>query len=207
MSEQSSTRFDPEVSPVLIALLKGVIYREGELNLWTTLLRLRAEVGEFGLALGLTLQVDETEGFAFLRSPANDAAEEEQPLPRLVPRRQLTYYDSLLLALLRRKLAEFDASGTENRLVLRVDQLFDLAALFLPEHTDEVRLRVRIGTSVERLREYGFLRKLKSTGSEDTFEVMRILKAFVDAQWLGGLERGLAAYREHGLERETASND
>ncbi len=33
------------------------------------------------------------------------------------------------------------------------------------------------------------------------------LQAFVDAQGLGVLERGLAAYREHGPERATASND
>jgi hypothetical protein len=41
--------------------------------------------------------------------------------------------------------------------------------------------------------ELGFLRALRE--SEDTFEVRRILKAFVDAQWLDTFEKRLADYR------------
>jgi hypothetical protein len=41
----------------------------------------------------------------------------------------------------------------------------------------------------------GFLRRLR--GKDDQFEVQRILKAFVDAKWLGELDRRLADYAEH----------
>jgi hypothetical protein len=49
------------------------------------------------------------------------------------------------------------------------------------------------------------LRKLR--GSEDRFEVRRILKSFVDAQWLGEFDRRLADYRAHisGVSEEAAS--
>jgi hypothetical protein len=41
----------------------------------------------------------------------------------------------------------------------------------------------------------GFLRRLR--GKDDQFEVRRILKAFVDAQWLGEFDRRLADYAIH----------
>ena len=104
--------------------------------------------------------------------------------------------------MLRKKLAEFDASATESRLVLKRDQIQELLGLFLPEHTDEVKLRTRVEPSLQRLQEMGFLRKLKSAGDTEAFEVLRIIKAFVDAQWLSGLESGLAAYRAHSLQDE-----
>ncbi len=48
---------------------------------------------------------------------------------------------------------------------------------------------------INRVVELGFLRPLK--GRDDTFEVRRILQAFVDAQWLGQLNERLAAYAGH----------
>jgi hypothetical protein len=52
----------------------------------------------------------------------------------------------------------------------------------------------RTETDIRKIVEMGFLRKLR--GSEDRFEVRRILKSFVDAQWLDQFEQRLAEYRE-----------
>ena len=185
---------------VLITLLKGVLYRESDLKTWSSLIRLRVQAGHYLSAFGLALHIDEVEGHAYLRS-ALPLSEEEDTVPRLLARKPLTFYDSLLLALLRKKLAEFDASGTESRLVLKRDQIQELITLFLPEHTDEIKLRNRIEPSLQRLQDMGFLRKLKATGDYEMFEVLRIIKAFVDAQWLSGFEGGLAAYRSHSIEK------
>lgn len=190
---------DNQLPIVLISLLKGVLYRDSDLKLWSSLIQLRVQAGHYLSAFGLTLHIDETEGYAYLRS-AFVSPDEEESVPRLVARRPLTFYDSLLLALLRKKLAEFDASGTENKLTLKRDQIQELVALFLPDHTDEVKLRNRIDPSLQRLQDMGFLRKLKSTGDLEIFEVLRIIKAFVDAQWLNGFEVGLASYRNHSAE-------
>jgi hypothetical protein len=43
--------------------------------------------------------------------------------------------------------------------------------------------------------EMGFLRRL--AGQETRYEVRRVLKAFVDAQWLSDFEQRLAGYGEH----------
>ena len=48
------------------------------------------------------------------RDLAQRADEDGSALPRLVPRRQLSYPVSLLLALLRKRLAEADAAGGER---------------------------------------------------------------------------------------------
>ena len=105
-----------------------------------------------------------------------------QEVPRLVQRRQLGFAVSLLLALLRKKLAEHDAAGGDPRLILSREQIVDLVQLFLPSGTDEAKLVDRIDGDINRVVELGFLRRLR--GQDDQFEVRRILKAFVDAQWL-----------------------
>ena len=48
-----------------------------------------------------------------------------------------------------------------------------------------------------RIVDLGFLHPLKGsgTGADQRFEVRRILKAFVDAQWLADLDARLESYR------------
>jgi hypothetical protein len=119
----------------------------------------------------------------------------ETELPRLVARRQLGYSVSLMLALLRKKLAEFDAGSGDSRLILSTEQIADTMRLFLAETANEAKLMDRVETDIKKIVELGFLRRLRS--GEDQFEVRRILKSFVDAQWLGEFERRLTEYKEH----------
>src|SRR5690606_3559863 len=181
------------VSAVLIALFKGVLYQDQRADLWQTLLQLQAKVRDHASVFGLELVLDEAEGFAYLRQ--RPAAADGEELPRLVQRRQLGFAVSLLLALLRKKLAEHDAAGGDPRLILSRQQIVDLMQLFLPSRTDEAKLVDRIDADINRVVELGFLRRLR--GQDDQFEVRRILKAFVDAQWLDELDRRLAEYRAY----------
>jgi hypothetical protein len=120
-------------------------------------------------------------------------------LPRLVARRPLSFPVSLLLALLRKKLAEFDASGSDTRLVLSRDEIVELVRVFLPDGPNEARLIDQIETTINKVAELGFLHKLKSAGGAcaglASYEVRRILKAFVDAQWLAEFDDRLAIYQ------------
>jgi hypothetical protein len=97
------------LSPVLIALFRGVLYRDQSPDHWLAMMQLQPRVRDQASLFGLELVVDEAEGYAYLRQ--RPAAEGEEELPRLVQRRQLGFGVSLLLALLRRKLAEHDAGG------------------------------------------------------------------------------------------------
>jgi hypothetical protein len=134
--------------------------------------------------------IDEAEGYAFLRSKLDN--EEDGPLPRLIPRRALSFHVSLVLALLRKKLAEFDASGAETRLVLTREQLVEMVRMFLPESSNEARLVDQIDTHLTKIVELGFLRRI--IGQDAAYEVRRILKSFVDGQWLSEFDQRLADY-------------
>lgn len=189
-----------DLSTLVISLLKGVIYREGDERLWGWLLGLQARVRDYVAVLGLELILDEAEGYAFLKSRPETADEESaSKLPRLIARRPLAFPVSLLLALLRKKLAEFDAGGTDTRLVLSRDEIVELIRVFLPESSNEARLIDQIETHINKVVELGFLRRLKSAGGttsgQASYEVRRILKAFVDAQWLADFDARLETYR------------
>ena len=195
----------PDPLPFLvIPLLKGVLLREGDPALWSTLLELQARVRDYVAVLGLELMLDEAEGYAFLRSrpEADEEPETGGRPPRLVARRPLSFHVSLILALLRKKLAEFDAGGGDTRLVLSRDEIVEMVRVFLPESTNEARVVERIDTHLNRITDLGFLRRMKAgagagaaAGAQTSFEVRRILKAFVDAEWLAELDARLAAYR------------
>lgn len=183
------------LSLVLVTLLKRVVYREGDPDVWQSLVELQGRAREHLAVLGLELVLDDSEGCAYLRQ--RRAGEGEPELPRLVPRRQLSYPVSLLLALLRKKLAELDAAGAETRLILSRGDLVELVRVFLAESANEARFVDRIDAHINKIVDLGFLRRLR--GHDDRYEVQRILKAYVDAQWLSELDRRLEAYRLHAI--------
>jgi hypothetical protein len=193
-----------DLSVLLINLLKSVLYRDADERQWAALLNLQARVRDYVAVLNLELVLDEAEGYAFLKSRPEAADDEAAPrLPRLVARRPLSFAVSLLLALLRKKLAEFDAGGGQDahagRLVLSRDDVVELVRVFLPDGTNETKLIDQIETTINKVAELGFLHKLKPAGGaaagQASYEVRRILKAFVDAQWLAEFDARLASYQ------------
>jgi hypothetical protein len=153
---------------------------------------LQSQVRDYVATIGLTIVVDEAEGYAFLRSKPEDEDDDGKPaVPRLIARRSLSFHVSLLLALLRKKLAEFDAQGSDTRLVLSRAQIVDLIRVFLPPSSNDARLVDQIDVLLGKVVDLGFLRRVKDS---DAYEVRRILKAFVDAQWLAGFDEQLARY-------------
>ena len=201
----------PDPLPALVVpLLKGVLYQESDAALFGTLLDLQARVRDYVAVLDLELVLDEAEGYAFLRSrpEATEAPETGVRTPRLVARRPLSFHVSLILALLRKKLAEFDAGGGDARLVLSRDEIVEMVRVFLPESTNEARVVERIDAHLNRIVDLGFLRRMKAEsgatarGGQTAYEVRRILKAFVDGEWLAELDARLAAYRVELAEGE-----
>lgn len=186
-----------DLSAVVIQLLKGVVYRDTQDRLWPSLLGLRPQISDHLAVLGLVVIVDEAEGYAYLRTEEADGDDDR---PRLVARRALSFPVSLLLALLRRRLAEFDATNADTRLVLGRDQIVEMLRTFLPESSNEVRLVAQIDVHLNKVVDLGFLRPLR--GERDTFEVRRIIKAYVDGQWLAEFDRRLAAYADQVTQEE-----
>lgn len=191
---------NPELSQLVVPLLKGVLYQESAPEAWNALLTLSAQVRDYVAVMGLELALDEAEGYAFLRARPQPEDESAPKIPRLITRRQLSFPVSLLLALLRKKLVEFDATGSDTRLVLSREAIVELIRVFLPEGSNETRLIDQVDTQINKVLELGFLRRLKASGGQaPSYEVRRILKAFVDAQWLSELDQRLADYQAQCL--------
>lgn len=196
VSESNRASDSPDLSVLAVTLLKKVIYRDGNERLWSALLNLQTRVREYFAVLGLELVLDESEGYAFLKSrPESTETGASASVPRLITRRQLSFPVSLLLALLRKRLAEFDAGGGDTRLVLTREEIVDLMRLFLPDSSNEVKLIDQMETHINKVVDLGFLRRLPGSSSPQSYEVQRILKAFVDAQWLATLDGQLEQYR------------
>jgi Domain of unknown function (DUF4194) len=185
---------EPDLSQAVTQLMKGVVYRDTHEKAWRHLLALQSQVRDYVAVLGLLVVIDEAEGYAFLRQRGADESDEANPLPRLIPRRSLSFHVSLLLALLRKKLAEFDAHGGDSRLMLSREQITEMVRVFLPPTSNEARLTDQIDAHINKAVEYGFLRQSKNT--EQVYEVRRVLKAFVDGQWLADFDEKLAEYAQ-----------
>ena len=177
---------------VVTSLMKGVVYRDDQEVTWRHLLALQSQVRDHIDVLGLVVVIDETEGYAFLRSAPVDPEVEESSALRLVARRPLSFHQSLLLALLRKRLAQFDAEASDTRLILTRAQIVEMLTVFMPARTTQTRMVDQIDSHIAKAIDLGFLRRVQ--GSEGVFEVRRILKAFVDGQWLSEFEERLAQY-------------
>ena len=195
---------EPDLSTPVVQLMKGAVYRDTHDKAWQQLLQLQPQVRDYVEVLGLQVVIDEAEGYAFLRQRQVDEDDSNQ-IPRLVPRRSLSFHVSLLLALLRKKLAEFDAQSGDTRLMLTRAQIAEMLRVFLPATSNEARLLDQIDTHINKAVDLGFLRAAKS--AEPVFEVRRILKAFVDGQWLADFDAKLAEYAAALTGEATSSGD
>lgn len=201
------------LSVLLISLLKGVLYRDSDERLWGELLSLQARVRDYVTVLNLDLVLDEAEGYAFLKGrpePKDDG--QTNPLPRLVVRRQLSFPVSLLLALLRKKLAEFDTRGGDTRLVMSRDEMIELIRVFMPQSSNEAKFTDQFETNLKKVVDLGFLRILKPTEGATSiggsnYEVRLILRAFVDAQWLSEFDEHLAVYRTQFVDSSSEDDE
>jgi len=189
---------EQSIASAIILLMREVVYREipSHEQVWQILDRHRAAIADHFSTIGIDVIVDSGEGYAYLSTREPEGGEE--PLPRLVRRRSLTYNVSLLLVLLRKRMVEFESSGEEGKLVLTRDQLVDMMRVFQQSSSNEARVVDQADRTISQVADLGFLRELR--GQPGSWEARRILKAYVDAQTLGDFAGRLADYA--GVETE-----
>jgi hypothetical protein len=180
-------------------LMKGVVYRDTQEQIWQHLVQLVPQIRDYVATIGLDVVVDESEGYAFLRSKPDEPEADSAPIPRLIARHALSFHTSLMLALLRKKLAEFDATDDGFRLVLDRDEIVDVMAMFMATSNNEARNVDVVDRTITKVVELGFLRRMPR--QDNQFEVRRVIKAFVDGQWLSDFDARLAEYAAELEER------
>lgn len=188
---------DSLYSRLLIQLLKGVVYHEDNPKLWQVLLEKQGAVMDYLKVLNLELVVFEDEGYAWLRH--KESEDDSVQLPRLVQKRQLSFRVSLTLALLRQKLAEHDSASSEERLILSKTEIVESLQPYFEVGTNEARFLDRCSTVLNKIESMGFIRSLKDDPGR--IEVRRILKGFVDAHWLGMLDKKIAEYAAYARQK------
>lgn len=181
---------DHAIASAIIRLMQGVVYRESDEDTWLVLEHSGAGVRDHFAMIGVDVVIDDAEGYAYLRG--REDVNGEDPLPRLVRRRALTYHVSLLLLLLRKRLVEFETTGGEGRLVLSTEQLVDLLRLFHVDSSNDARVVDQAENTIRKAADLGFLRQLR--GTSDRWEVRRILKAYVDAHAMSDFAGKLREY-------------
>lgn len=165
-------------SPILVALLKGIVYSHNE-KVWDELLKPEneADVKKYFADLNLELIIDKSEGYAYLKQRQSEDDEEEAP--KLIERRQLNFHVSLLCLLLRKHLIENDREGESTKAILTKEEIIQLVKPFYKETTNEANQQKQIEAAMKRVIDEGFLRKMKT--EDEQYEINRIIKAFVNA--------------------------
>ncbi|NCB00977.1 MAG: DUF4194 domain-containing protein, partial [Spirochaetia bacterium] len=100
---------------------------------------------------------------------------------------------------------EHDTYSSEPRLIIEASELSDMVSAFFPASNNEVKTLKRIDAHLQRIHDLGFIRFLDA--KKDKFEVKRILKAYIDSQWLSQFNEKLEEYLTHGSESEEQGED
>lgn len=177
----------------IITLTKGLFYKTDNEKAWDELIE-----GSFGFIkeyfeiIGLEVICDENEGYAYLQNLEYE--DDKKSLPKVIRSRELSYKVSLLCVLLRKKIADFDMQNEDTKAVITGDDIKEQVLLFLPTKTNEVKMIKEIESSIKKVEELGFLRKLKN--QDNVYEIKRAIKTFVDAQWLSDFNDRLDEYKK-----------
>ena len=213
MLKTRTKREGSALSTVLIKLLQGFLLQEDK-QAWDSLQLQQTVVREYFATLGLHLHLDEHDGYAFLRSiPMGEsddgkitgesaighAQEQEEAAEKkkftLMRRVPLSFEVSLLCVLLREALDQFDATvHDDHRLIMTKADIYDLLKLYFPEKHDETKLVKRWDSIIQKVIELGFIRELRSDASR--IEVLRIIKAMIDAERVGEMKRNMQRYAQ-----------
>jgi len=181
-----------EYSLSLITLLKGILYSHQK-DAWENLLQYEPEIKKYFTAISLDVYIDKSEGYAYLQQ---NEPEEEEEMPRLAEKRQLNFFTSLLCIVLRKYLLEKDAQGGPVRAIITQQEIINRTKTFLPAAPDEAKQQDKIITTINKVIDIGFLRKLED--NSNNYEIHRIIKGFVNA---GVIDEMLQKLERYGAEK------
>lgn len=217
----------PEWAGICVRLLQGPIYKTGSDNaVWNTLTAWTGDISRYFSTIGLTVFVDQSDGYAFLKqaddesSDLPDSAGVSLPqqddiqgsLPHLIRRHPLTPEVSLLCVLLREALDQFDTSQNQSSmLVLKESEIKERLAVFIREKTDQIKYYNKLDMYLNQLVNLTFLCELNNnttSSAGDTpgaavdreFEVRRIIRAKINVGFLTEFKRKLQELNGSGMQ-------
>ena len=128
----------------------------------------------------LRLVIDERYGVAFIANAHNDEDDEGESV-RLIIRRTLTLYDTLLVLVLRKCFQDRETQG-EHKIVIDIETIEAGLSPFLPLTNSTRSDRKQLGASLKRMIEKRILGIVR--GSEERFEISPLIRYVVSAEFL-----------------------
>lgn len=186
---------------VFIKLLKGPVEYLEKTN-WERLIQYKGELTVFVQQLGLSLVLDEEDGYAYLTHLVQEEEEDAGTGVSWIHRRAFTYDESVLLVLLRDMMAEFEVGEVTSReLVRKRREIKEYASLFFKENASQVKFMKELDRLIDRAEENGFLDLMEQNDipDEQKFRIRKIIKAKIDSEVLEQFKQQLQAYATRSL--------
>jgi hypothetical protein len=203
ISEEEKNNYS--FSKILINLMKGIVYREDDVNIWNYLEDNESQVSEHFKIIGLRLIVDKSRGYAYLKQIIFN--QEEEQLPRLIRKQPLSRQVSILIVVLRQIVIEKENSGSDDRIIVSFDDIADKYRAFYPNsNDDEKKFFTNLKSYLKKVIDLDFIRELKS--EEDNYEIKPIIVSFVDMDWLNNFKDRLTEeLRENSIDISDENED
>jgi len=191
---------DEHIEPYATAvrkLLKGVVYHD-DTAAWQQIRDYEYPIRKYLGKIGLGLHLDEIGNFAYLYDDSRDD-DNQDALPALTSRRNLSFPDTLLLVLLRERLDEHEMRDLDGTgLILSDEDLLEMIQVFMQDYGDARRIETNTTTSVNRLVRDGFL----TQRSDGRYVVRPLIRAKINADELESIKARLVAYVQQDSERD-----
>lgn len=130
----------------------------------------------------LRLVIDERYGVAFIANAQNSEDEDDDgESVRLISRRTLTLYDTLLILVLRKYFQDRETQG-EHKIIIDIETVEAGLSPFLPLTNSTRSDRKQLVTSLKRMIEKRILAVVR--GSEERFEISPLIRHVVSAEFL-----------------------
>lgn len=210
----------PEWAAVCVKLLQGPLYRNGSGDAtWALLDAWQSDISRYFDVIGVKVVIENADGYAYLAQKESGADESsKQNLPKLIKEYSLSPEISFLCVILREALDQFDSSeNISSMLVMKESEIRDRIATFLPESSksDQTKMYRKLDEYLNRLVELTFLREIESPSSEiknensvrdREFEVRRIIRSKVNAEFLEDFKKRLSQITQEKSENPTGEN-
>lgn len=187
---------------LVVYLLKGYVDREDSPVVYDSIVQQQPAVSELCMKLFLRLIVDDAAGYAYLKSLDDEDIPSVSGLrpPRLLVKRQLSFFASFILIILRQRLLEFELSGQFGRLVLEKQSILDQVKAYIHNVNNETKFDDRLNKAIDDLCEMGVLKSSTIESGKtviERIEVKRIINAIVTPEVLNQADEILTSYVQY----------
>jgi len=181
-------------SHLIVKLLKGTIEYLDK-SAWEDLIQYKIELNGFLPQLGLSLVLNEDDGFAYVKQMLTD---DDSAEVTWFQRRSFTYEESIMLVLLRDLMSDFEVSESSAReLIKRRREIKEFSELFFKEDASRVKFLKEIDRLIDRAEENGFLQMMEDADIKDDqkFRIKKIIKEKVSMEALEQFQTQLTEYQ------------